>query len=222
MKSRIIYFLVGVFGALAVSSANATPAAVYNDPYTGYVLCVNKSTKLVTYPAKLKCPSGFKKLELGAQGADGAPGPAGVSTIKWAHSAAFDIVADGYISSGKDMARKVLMHIDGNAFGSGWVSLTARIYGFWSDEAKDGDLIQCYFQHPTSYVQNSESRFLGVAEEENINWNSINLTVNSMVIQQGVNVYLVCRTSGTVKELRAYVEAIPIESYQNMGTLPNP
>ncbi|MEN9923236.1 MAG: hypothetical protein RIS09_750 [Actinomycetota bacterium] len=225
MKSRITYFLVGLFGAIAVSSANATPTAVYNDPYSGYVLCVNKSTKVVTYPAKLKCPSGFRKLELGAQGADGAPGPsgpAGISTLRWAVSSAIDIVADGYIGNSNQMVRQVLLHVDGSSSTSARVYYTANIQGNWSDSAQTGDLIQCYFQSPADYNANNGITYWGGSEDENYNWNTIRMSVSSSAITSTLKVYLVCRTSGTVRDLTAFVQSVPVDSYQTLNVYPNP
>ncbi len=226
MKSRLIYFLVGAFGAIAISSANATPTTVFNDPYSGYVLCVNKSTKLVTYPARLNCPKGFKKLELGAQGADGAPGAPGLMQIRYAQSSSYDIVADGYIGSGGEMVRQVLLNIDGDSSrtssGEGWVKYTANVSGFWSQSAKFGSLLQCYFQSPNDYANNSQSYWWGRSEEEYSSWNSINLFVTSQVISTSVDVYLVCRTSGSVKDLKAHLEAVPVQSIGTLTVRPNP
>lgn len=223
---NLFFFALGIAIALAIPSAVAAPKAVFNDPYSGYVLCVSKSTKLVTYPAKLKCPSGYKKLELGAQGPEGPSGPSGVSQIKWAQSSTFDLVVDGWVSSSQNMSRRVLMHIDGdsvsNSVGNAYVSYSASVRGNWSDSASDGSLIQCYFQSPSDYNANSENSYWGKSEDEYTNWNSIHMTVKSSYIAEWADVYLVCRTSGTVRNLRAYVEAIAVDSIGDLGLLPNP
>ena len=45
----------------------------------GYLICVNPKTTVTTYPAKTKCPSGYKKLILGAQGEQGVQGIQGLA-----------------------------------------------------------------------------------------------------------------------------------------------
>jgi hypothetical protein len=63
--------------ALVVGGVGSHAAGVLNSPAGGYLICVNSSTQAVTYPAKTKCPKGFKKLILGAQGVAGATGLSG-------------------------------------------------------------------------------------------------------------------------------------------------
>ena len=48
-------------------STTAIALDASNTPETGYVLCVNKKTKVVTYPASLKCASTETKLLIGGQ-----------------------------------------------------------------------------------------------------------------------------------------------------------
>lgn len=48
-----------------------------NNPQSGYLLCVDKKTKDVTFPGNSKCPKGSEKLILGAQGAAGIRGDKG-------------------------------------------------------------------------------------------------------------------------------------------------
>lgn len=74
-KYRFVFgFVLGslVFGTTAYG------ISVNNSPEGGYLLCANMKTKAVTFPGSLKCPSGFKNLELGAQGPAGADGANGV------------------------------------------------------------------------------------------------------------------------------------------------
>jgi len=67
--------------ALVVGGMSAHAAGVLNTASGGYLVCVNSNTKAVTYPAKTKCPKGFKKLILGAQGAAGLSGADGKTLL---------------------------------------------------------------------------------------------------------------------------------------------
>ena len=67
--------------ALIVGGKGAQATGVLNSPTGGYLVCVDSSTQVVTYPAKTKCPKGFKKLVLGAQGATGLFGKDGKTLL---------------------------------------------------------------------------------------------------------------------------------------------
>ena len=67
--------------ALIVGGMGAQATGVLNSPTGGYLVCVDSSTQVVTYPAKTKCPKGFKKLVLGAQGATGLIGKDGKTLL---------------------------------------------------------------------------------------------------------------------------------------------
>lgn len=77
LKSRSNFVVGFVIGAVLFSgSAYAVSNYVSdNTPENGYLLCANKSTKAVTFPNKLSCPSGTIALDLGA--VTGVEGPAG-------------------------------------------------------------------------------------------------------------------------------------------------
>ena len=92
LKSRNSFVIGFVIGAILFSgSAYAISNYVSDNTATGgYLLCANKTTKVVTFPNKLSCPSGTVALDMGAvggvegpqgeigpQGLDGAQGPAG-------------------------------------------------------------------------------------------------------------------------------------------------
>jgi len=62
---------------LIAGGAGAQAAEDINSKSSGYLLCVNAITKVVTFPGKLVCPKGTKKLVLGAQGVAGTNGLAG-------------------------------------------------------------------------------------------------------------------------------------------------
>jgi hypothetical protein len=70
-------FLLLLISTLVLASGTAIGATLFNTPEGGYLLCVNKSTKVVTYPESQKCPTGFKRLVLGARGLKGELGPQG-------------------------------------------------------------------------------------------------------------------------------------------------
>ena len=53
--------------SIMLVSTTAIALDANNTPETGYVLCVNKKTKAVTYPASLKCASTETKLLIGGQ-----------------------------------------------------------------------------------------------------------------------------------------------------------
>ena len=67
-------FILGIVIGLTLAGGAAFSATTFNTPATGYLLCVNQKTKVVTYPATQKCPSGSIKLITGAQGPKGEQG----------------------------------------------------------------------------------------------------------------------------------------------------
>ncbi len=83
LKSRNSFIIGFVMGAILFSgSAFAISNYVSdNTAANGYLLCANKTTKAVTFPNKLSCPSGTIPLDLGAvtgvEGPEGEMGPQG-------------------------------------------------------------------------------------------------------------------------------------------------
>jgi hypothetical protein len=67
-------FIIGLIIGIVLTGSVAYSANIFNTPETGYLLCVNQKTKIITYPATQKCPSGTSKLILGARGAQGTQG----------------------------------------------------------------------------------------------------------------------------------------------------
>ncbi len=59
----------------------ANGAGNLNDSDSGYLLCVNSKTKVVTHPVTSKCAKGTKALVLGAKGKDGAIGLTGATGL---------------------------------------------------------------------------------------------------------------------------------------------
>ena len=70
-------FVIGLVAGMLLTGSVAYSANLFNTPETGYLLCVNQKTKVVTYPATQKCPTGSSKLILGAQGPQGIQGEQG-------------------------------------------------------------------------------------------------------------------------------------------------
>ena len=59
--------LVTLILAIMLVSSTAIALDASNTPESGYVLCVNKKTKAVTYPASLNCATSETKLLIGGQ-----------------------------------------------------------------------------------------------------------------------------------------------------------
>lgn len=71
-------FIVGLILGALFASGTAFGANLLNTPESGYLLCINKTTKVVTFPNAQKCASGFTRLILGARGIPGEIGPQGL------------------------------------------------------------------------------------------------------------------------------------------------
>jgi hypothetical protein len=92
-RSRVILW-ASLAGLVVVTGASA--AGTFNNAETGYTICVDKKSKVITYPGTAKCKSGQTKLIIGAQGlkgdigatgAAGLEGPAGVPGLDGANGA---------------------------------------------------------------------------------------------------------------------------------------
>ena len=70
-------FVIGLIVGMVLTGSVAYSANLFNTSETRYLLCVNQKTKVVTYPATQKCPSGTSRLILGAQGPQGIQGEKG-------------------------------------------------------------------------------------------------------------------------------------------------
>ena len=77
-KSAIATLVLSIM--LVTTTAIALDAN--NTPETGYVLCVNKKTKAVTYPAALKCASTETKLLIGGQKQSSASSSGSSSSVE--------------------------------------------------------------------------------------------------------------------------------------------
>jgi hypothetical protein len=67
--------------ALVIGGISAQASGLLNTPSGGYLVCVNSKTKIITHPGTSNCPSGSKKLVLGAQGVAGANGLTGAAGL---------------------------------------------------------------------------------------------------------------------------------------------
>jgi hypothetical protein len=75
-KSKVVLG-IGACSLLLGGIANA--AGAFNTPATGYTLCFDSKTKVLTFPGTENCKSGQKKLILGARGLNGEAGVAGAA-----------------------------------------------------------------------------------------------------------------------------------------------
>jgi len=74
--------LVTSFAAILLFiGITANAAGNLNNPDSGYLLCVNTKTKIVTHPESSKCPKGTTALVLGQKGKDGIPGLTGAAGL---------------------------------------------------------------------------------------------------------------------------------------------
>ena len=67
--------------ALVIGGISAQATGLLNLTSGGYLVCVNPKTTVVTHPATSKCPKGYEKLILGAQGNAGTVGITGAAGI---------------------------------------------------------------------------------------------------------------------------------------------
>jgi len=215
----IIGIVIGAvaFGGTAIAYSNFTSD---NTPEGGYLLCANSKTKAVTFPNKLSCPPGTVPLDLGAsqgvegpegpEGPVGPQGPAGASTgtkVYWTNNSGnIDIVADGSINSSSSMVRKVMLTLKSSDVPSGYYRLTGHVTGLWADSANVGSLVSCFFQNSSDYDANGNQQW-GRASTERKSWNNVDLNVlGDWSTSIASTMYLVCRTSGTLKGLAVEVD----------------
>ena len=64
-----------------MGGVGAQATGLLNTASGGYLVCVNSTTKVVTYPGTSSCPKGSKKLLLGAQGPAGTNGLTGAAGL---------------------------------------------------------------------------------------------------------------------------------------------
>ncbi len=226
--------LSGFIAGAVLFSGTAVAYSKYtsdNTPEGGYLLCANSKTKVVTFPNKLNCPTGTVALDLGAvsdtpgpqgpdgiQGEQGPPGEKGNTLAYWTmNSALTDIVADGTINSSSTMIKKIMLTIKRGQVPDGYYKLTGFVGGLWADTAKQGSLLECYFQDEGSFLA-SGSREFGTASTERKSWNGVNLNILGDWVPALENtMHLVCQTSGTLKGLSVRVDAVAMTSAGKIG-----
>ena len=79
--SRNCFNVVILILVLIMGNVEAQAKEVVNTKASGYLLCVNAITKVVTFLGKSACPKGTKKLVLGAQGVAGTNGLMGLAGL---------------------------------------------------------------------------------------------------------------------------------------------
>jgi len=157
-------FFLGLAVGVLFSVTAAYAINADNTPDNGYLLCVNSKTKAVTYPGVLKCPSGSKPLELGAQGAEG---PMGVTGPTGATGQSADVKAMGTLTLGaiepRDVAlpsssvsrRLILAAFTDKTFDekTGTYLLSVDLSGGWAtpSEVFNFGEVYCYFQDLSIY-----------------------------------------------------------------------
>ena len=77
-RSKLVAAIAAILLFIGIT-ANAT--GNLNNPDSGYLLCVNTKTKMVTHPGFSKCPKGTTALVLGQKGKDGIPGLTGAAGL---------------------------------------------------------------------------------------------------------------------------------------------
>ena len=148
----------------------------------------------------------------GPQGPTGPRGADGVSTgseVYWGTStSSIDIVADGTINTSADMVKKIMYTLKTTDVQSGYYRLEGHISGLWSSSATASSLIQCGFQTQTNYDKKVESYKWGRASKEKGSWNGLSLNVLGDWSTSEGQMYFVCSTSGTVKDINVEVDVM--------------
>jgi hypothetical protein len=67
--------------ALVIGGISAQATGLLNLSSSGYLVCVNPKTSVVTHPSTSKCPKGFEKLVIGEQGDAGTVGLNGAAGL---------------------------------------------------------------------------------------------------------------------------------------------
>lgn len=78
-RSKVILW-ASLAGLVVVTGASA--AGTFNNAETGYTICVDKKSKVITFPGTEKCKSGQSKLIIGAQGLKGDTGATGAAGLE--------------------------------------------------------------------------------------------------------------------------------------------
>jgi len=172
-----------------------------------------------TGPTGLTGPTGPRGLT-GATGAQGPQGASGTgSKYYWIrNSDPIDIVADGAINSSSAMVKKVMLTLKSTDVPSGTYKLSGYVIGFWADAADEGSLLQCYFQSSSDYDSNGSQQW-GRTSTERKSWNNVDINVSGdWSTSLDNSMYLVCRTSGTLKTLQVLVDLVSVVNSGPIGS----
>ena len=156
----------------------------------------------------------------GATGAQGPQGASGTgSKYYWIrNSDPIDIVADGAINSSSAMVKKVMLTLKSTDVPSGTYKLSGYVIGFWADAADEGSLLQCYFQSSSDYDSNGSQQW-GRTSTERKSWNNVDINVSGdWSTSLDNSMYLVCRTSGTLKSLQVLVDLVSVVNAGPIGS----
>jgi hypothetical protein len=233
-------FFVGVMVGAVVFSGTAVAVNSFvsdNTPENGYLLCANNKTKAVTFPNKLNCPSGSTPLDMGAAvgsgGPEGPEGPAGPQgpngsdasvTNYYKKVTERDVVVDGTITDSTKAKKVVMGAVISSDLPLGYYRLDAHMSGLWSDtvfNASSKPYVKCYFQSKTDYDSGSKSIQWGSAKLDYVNWTGITFNVQGyawFLKSTDSPVYLVCETSGNIKDFGGMIEALSASGSRQMNS----
>ena len=232
-------FLAGFIAGAILFSGSAVAVNRFvsdNTPENGYLLCANNKTKAVTFPNKLNCPSGTTPLDLGAavgaggpEGPEGPEGPQGPSgsdasvTNYYKKITDRDVVVDGTVTDSTKAKKVVMGAVVPTDMPLGYYRLDAHMSGLWSDavfNASSKPYVQCYFQSKTDYDSGSNLRQWGSAKLDYVNWTGITFNIQGyawFTKTTDAPIYLVCVTSGTIKDFGGMIEALSADSSRPMA-----
>jgi hypothetical protein len=232
-------FLAGFIAGSILFSGSAVAVNSFvsdNTPENGYLLCANLKTKAVTFPNKLKCPAGTTPLDMGAavgaggpEGPEGPAGPEGPSgsdatvTNYYKKVSERDVVVDGTVTDSTKAKKVVMGAVVPSDMPLGYYRLDAHMSGLWSDavfNASSKPYVQCYFQSKSDYDAGAKVRQWGSAKLDYVNWTGITFNIQGyawFTKTTDTPIYLVCETSGTIKDFGGMIEALSASSSKQMS-----
>ena len=226
---RNLKFLAGLVIGISVTGTTAYSVSVNNTPEGGYLLCVNPSSKVVTFPGKLSCPKGSRPLELGAQGLPGEDGSDGLDgmdasptttpTLFGTKVPSRDIAGTPGVSKFSELKKVIMATITPSSLSGGaHYELAVDLNGVWASQSGSGSYINCYFQDAADYPAGSVA--YGGASATFNSWTGIYLHVTAHPSDYSLsksNLYLVCATNGVVSGLDGYMYAHSVPKYSPMN-----
>jgi len=225
--------ILGLVAGMALSGVAAYGVGVANTPESGYLLCANTTSKVVTFNGTLKCPTGSTSLELGARGSVGATGARGSNGAQGVDADAsqnvfYKVVPSQDIpltavanasSVTADFKGVVMAIIFPNDMPLGFYELDAHISGLWKNATiANAPTVSCYFQFRKDYDRDRSVVF-GVAKQDFVRWTGINMSPLGQVDFKTLlddPMYLVCKSSGAITGMSGIIHASPFSSYEPM------